>query len=445
MYGVAAAWAAVASLCFYGMESLERLLPIISVSIVFNYVVGRQLFLRRSQAILWVGIACNLLFLAWFKYAGFIVGNLAGLGFSFEIPSIILPIGISFYTFTQIAFLVDAYRGLATEYRFVHYVLFVSYFPHLIAGPILHHKEMMPQFAKPQVYHFNIEDFALGISWFAFGLFKKVVLADSIGTQANIVFDATRTGVSLSPPDAWLGAISYTLQIYFDFSGYSDMAIGLAVMMGIVFPQNFYSPYKSSSLIEFWRRWHMTLSRFLRDYLYIPLGGSRNGYARQHLNLFVTMVLGGLWHGASWNFVIWGMIHGGALSLNHLWRCVAARYNLRLPAIVGVFLTMFVVIIAWVPFRAPTLEDTGHFWRAMFGFSGGGPVVDGVSEWVLVAALGAIAMLLPNTMQIFGHSGHSSVISWRPSLSWAVVTSLALAWGVAWSITQPTAFLYFRF
>jgi alginate O-acetyltransferase complex protein AlgI len=441
----AAAWAAVASLYFYGVDSPAKLLPIISVSIVFNYIVGRLLFERRSRVILSAGITCNLLLLAWFKYAGFIAGNVASLGFSLDLPSIILPIGISFYTFTQIAFLVDTYRGLASEYRFVHYVLFVTYFPHLIAGPILHHKEVMPQFAKLEVYRFNISSFSLGISWFAFGLFKKVVLADSIGAQANVVFDAIRTGASASPSDGWLGAVSYGLQIYFDFSGYSDMAIGLALMMGIVFPLNFYSPYKSSSMIEFWRRWHMTLSRFLRDYLYIPLGGSRNGYVRQHFNLLVTMTLGGLWHGASWNFVIWGVIHGGALSLNHLWRGVAPRLGLQLPAIIGAFLTMFVVIVAWVPFRAATLDDTGHFWRVMFGFGGDGFVVGGVSEWTLAATLGAISILLPNTAQIFRHSGHSSVICWRPRPGWAVITGFALAWGIAWSISQPTAFLYFRF
>lgn len=444
-YGWAAAWAATASLYFYSMDSPGRLLPIILTSIIFNYSIGWALTSYKSRALLFGGVGCNLLFLMWFKYAGFIITNVAAVGFHFDVPSIALPIGISFFTFTQIAFLVDTYRGSASEYRFIHYVLFVTYFPHLIAGPILHHKEMMPQFAKESVYQFNFASFSLGLSWFAFGLFKKVVLADSMMPEANRIFDAGKTMATLTTLDSWFGAVSYSLQIYFDFSGYSDMAIGLALMMGITFPLNFFSPYKSSSLIEFWRRWHMTLSRFLRDYLYIPLGGSRTGEARQHLNLLVTMVLGGLWHGASWNFVVWGSIHGLCLSGNHLWRRLANRNNLRVPAFIGTFMTLLVVVLAWVPFRAVSLEQTLTIWKAMFGFGSGDVSVATKAQWLLVALLASIATLLPNTAQIFRYSGHSSSVIWRPQFAWAVVTGFALAWGIAWSFSQPTAFLYFRF
>ncbi|WP_249780620.1 MBOAT family O-acyltransferase [Bradyrhizobium sp. dw_78] len=329
LHRLASAWLFVASLAFYGWDDPYFLIPLILASITFNYFVGRAIGATHKGSTLAFGIVVDLGLLAYFKYANFIAENLAFLG----APPlhIALPIGISFFTFTQIAFLVDCYRDQTNEYNPLHYGLFVSFFPHLIAGPILHHKEMMPQFARPETYILNSASLLTGLCWFAVGLFKKVVLADGIEPHASAVFSAIDHGQILNFVEAWLGALAYALQLYFDFSGYSDMAIGLALMFGVVFPVNFNSPYKAVSLIDFWRRWHMTLSRFLRDYLYIPLGGNRLGPLRRYLNLFVTMLLGGIWHGAAWTFVAWGALHGLGLLVNHAWRST----RLQLTPIIG--------------------------------------------------------------------------------------------------------------
>ena len=290
---------------------------------------------------------------------------------------------------------------------------------------------------------------ALGASWFAIGLCKKVLLADSVAPFADAVFVAAQKGSAVSSTDAWIGTLCYTLQIYFDFSGYSDMAIGLALLFGITFPLNFNSPYKAQSLIEFWRCWHMTLSRFLRDYLYVPLGGNRRGPLRRYINLFVTMTLGGLWHGASWNFAIWGAMHGAGLALNHLWRTIGGRAGLSMPAGVGWFLTIVLVVFAWVPFRAETLSSTTAIWKAMLLI--GEPAVS-VTVNPLVAAgwivsLSSIALFAPNTQQIMSHpwtSQRGSVI-WKPQPAWAIALGCALGMSVVGSLGRETAFLYFRF
>lgn len=439
---LAAFWAALASLVFYGWDDPWRLVPLILCSIAFNFAMGRLISTSRSLAMLWVGLAGNLALLGWFKYAGFISSNLFAAGVPISPLDIALPIGISFFTFTQIAFLVDAYRGEAKEYNIIHYILFVTYFPHLIAGPILHHKEMMPQFARPSTYRFNADDFSVGVSWFAFGLFKKVMLADNIAVYADAAFKQSSTG-AISIADAWLGTLSYTLQLYFDFSGYSDMAIGLALMMGIRFPLNFNSPYKARSLVDFWRRWHMTLSRFLRDYLYIPLGGNRRGPLRRHINLFITMVLGGLWHGASWNFVLWGAIHGAGLIVNHFWSTIEEGLGWRLPAGLAWALTLLVVVLAWVPFRASDLHATTTVWTAMGGGSSAVSVVPTLG-WIWVAALGAIALFAPNTGEIF-RKGDVGNFLWRPSIAWSIAVGSAIGLSMVSSLVNPSAFLYFRF
>src|SRR5688572_7644277 len=316
----AAGWLAVASLIFYGWWNPAYVLLLLA-SIAFNYCGGVYIARlvrdgKRTQAkpLLVVAIGADLALLCYYKYANFFLqvsSDLAGTNLS--LGTIILPLGISFFTFTQIAFLVDAYRGYAKEYNFVHYCLFVTYFPHLIAGPVLHHKEMMPQFQQAGTYRINSEDVAVGMTFFVIGLFKKAVLADGIAPYASPLF------ADPGQPDffsAWGGALAYTFQLYFDFSGYSDMAIGLSRVLGVKLPLNFNSPYKAVNIIDFWRRWHITLSRFLRDYLYISLGGNRKGPTRRYVNLFVTMLLGGLWHGASWSMVVWGALHGLYLVLN---------------------------------------------------------------------------------------------------------------------------------
>ncbi len=438
----AAGWLALASLAFYGWHHPFKLIPIILISAGFNYWIGVKLSRRPGRLLLTAGIAANLALLAYFKYAAFIVDNVAPLiGVDHSPIRIALPIGISFYTFTQIAFLVDAARGKARETGLVHYLLFVTYFPHLIAGPILHHSEMMPQFRRTETYLPRWSNFVLGASWFAAGLFKKTVLADGVAIFAGPAFTAAAQGHAPGMADAWIGVLSYTLQIYFDFSGYTDMAIGLAKMMGIDFPVNFNSPYKAASIVDFWRRWHMTLSRFLRDYLYIPLGGNRLGPVRRHANLMVTMLLGGLWHGASWNFVLWGGIHGAALVVNHLWR----HSGIGLPRFAGWLLTLLVVMLAWVPFRADSLPATMVMWRSLFN-----PVsssTTSMAEPVLwIAGLFAIALLLPNMQQLLGGQIRRPLPSWRPSVAWALVFGAGLGLGIAaMEMQNASQFLYFRF
>jgi D-alanyl-lipoteichoic acid acyltransferase DltB (MBOAT superfamily) len=292
-------------LVFYGVWDV-RYVPLLLVSIVGNYTAGYFIGRKRSAArlhaargLLWVAITANLALLGYFKYAGFFVATTDRVfGGGLSVPEIVLPLGISFFTFTQIAFLVDVFRGKVEEYSFPHYLLFVSYFPHLIAGPVLHHKQMMPQFSEPKTYRINPEHLAVGVSIFLLGLAKKVILADHYAQYVTPVFNAVHVGQVPMFFDAWLGALTYTLQIYFDFSGYCDMAIGASLLFNVRLPMNFNSPYQATSIIDFWRRWHMTLSAFLRDYLYIRLGGNRHGQARRHINLMATMLIGGLWHGA---------------------------------------------------------------------------------------------------------------------------------------------------
>lgn len=441
MRSLASAWLFAASLAFYGWDDPRFLIPLIAASIAFNYAVGRAITATHYRSILLFGIVVDLSLLMYFKYINFIAENLAFLG----APAlhVTLPIGISFFTFTQIAFLVDCYRAEAREYNPIHYGLFVSYFPHLIAGPILHHKEMMPQFARPQTYRLETGKLLTGLCWFAAGLFKKVILADGIEPHATAVFDSVDQGQTPDLAQAWLGALCYTFQLYFDFSGYSDMAIGLALMLGVVFPANFNSPYKATSLIDFWRRWHMTLSRFLRDYLYITLGGNRCGPTRRYVNLLVTMLLGGLWHGAAWTFVIWGALHGMGLLVNHAWRST----QLKLPFLLARALTLVFVVIAWVPFRASSLTSTMAFWQAMLGFNGSNATPNLVG-WAWIAALAFVALALPNTIEIFArrHELTPALQIWKPSISWAILGGIAFGAGLAAILVgQPTAFLYFRF
>ncbi len=311
---------------FYGWWSTTYI-PLLLASIVFNYTVGyiiaknHERARAKSKAALYVGVISNLLLLCYYKYSNFFLGEVArSTGVHMPTLELVLPLGISFFTFTQIAFLVDAWKGKAQEYNFWHYLLFVTWFPHLIAGPILHHGQMMPQFKDPEIYRIRSRNISIGVALFAVGLGKKLLLADPISTYADPVFHAAATGQAIGPMIAWVGAIAYTLQIYFDFSGYSDMAVGLSMLFGIHLPINFNSPYKARNIIEFWRRWHMTLSQFLRDYLYIPLGGNRKGETRRLVNLMLTMLLGGLWHGANWTFVIWGALHGAYLCINHMFQ-----------------------------------------------------------------------------------------------------------------------------
>lgn len=398
-HALALAWLTLASLAFYGWWN-PQWLPLMLASIGFNYLAGRSIAARlqtedagtqtaiaaepstasgwSSRSLLIASIAANITLLVYFKYAAFGLNSVAALmGSDTHMPAGELPLGISFFTFTQIAFLVDVYQRKANDFDPVRYGLFVTYFPHLIAGPILHHKEMMPQFARPDIFRFSADRLADGCVMFILGLFKKVVLADAFGSYASPAFAVAGTH-ALTFYESWGAALSYTLQIYFDFSGYCDMAIGLALMIGVQLPMNFHSPYKARNIADFWRRWHMTLSRLLRDYLYIPLGGNRKGWARQQTNLMVTMLLGGLWHGAGWTFVIWGGLHGLYLMVFHAWRrgvgyFFGAEQHAWLGRITAPFawlLTFLAVVIAWVFFRADNVDAALSMLRGMAGLNG---------------------------------------------------------------------------
>src|SRR3982074_196224 len=352
-------WLALASLVFYSVSNWQFVLLLLA-SVAFNYGIGLLLISGRLRplprfAVLAIGVAGDLLVLGYFKYAGFLAANLNAIFSTGFTVNILLPVGISFYTFTQIAFLVDAYRGKVARYRLPDYVLFVTYFPHLIAGPILHHKDMIPQFERAAAKRPDAHFVLYGLIIFGIGLLTTTGPADGIQPLVALAFGPNAPSFD----QAWIGALAYTFQLYFDFSGYSDMAIGISLMFGIFLPLNFDSPYKATSIIDFWRRWHMTLSQFLRDYLYIPLGGNRHGSVLRYINLMITMVLGGLWHGAAWTFVVWGALHGAYLCINHAWNNygpkVAPRFA-RAADIAGLILTFLAVVVAWVFFRADNME-----------------------------------------------------------------------------------------
>jgi alginate O-acetyltransferase complex protein AlgI len=410
------AWLGIASVFFYGWWN-PAFVPLLLGSIVLNYFVGRLLdpaVWKPSEgtrkAVLIGALAANLGALAYYKYANLLSSSVGAVtGLNTPVFDIILPLGISFYTFTQIAYLVDTWSERRSERSFSSYLLFVTFFPHLIAGPVLHHAEMMPQFAGDR----KGVRFALileGLAFFACGLAKKVLIADTVAPAANRAFLLAETH-SLGMVDSWFGALAYTVQIYFDFSGYSDMAIGLALLFGIRLPLNFNSPYKATNIIDFWRCWHMTLSRFLRDYLYIPLGGSRHGPVRRQMNLMITMLLGGLWHGASWTFVVWGGLHGAYLQVNHAWRHLVSKSprlkgaierNPRLFMLGGWALTFVAVVVAWVFFRATSFHAAANMLAGMFAGAStiDAQLVDGHTAFYIVFGL-ALAFLARNSQQLF--------------------------------------------
>lgn len=345
-----------ASLCFYSYWDIRNL-PVLLFSIFANYVCGYALSRKRSKKILLLGIAFNLFFLGYYKYTDFLISNVNLLFDSrLALQHIVLPLGISFFTFTQTAYLVDVYRGETREYTKSDYFLFVTIFPHLIAGPILYHKDMIPQFSQEERYKLDYKNMVHGIIWFVIGLVKKVIIADKLAVYANLAFNSVD---KLKILDAWCGSLAYTLQLYFDFSGYSEMAIGLGLMFNFNLPLNFNLPYRACSIIDFWRRWHITLSAFLKNYLYIPLGGNRTGH---HLrNILLTMFLGGLWHGAGWTFIFWGTLHGIFICANHLWR----KTGCSLPRWLAWLLTFNAVNLAWIFFRADNFPQALKIIRAM--------------------------------------------------------------------------------
>ena len=355
-----------ASLVFYAYWDL-RFLPLLVISVAFNWFCSKWHALYPNKTILFAGVAVNLLIIGFFKYTDFILGNVSATsGIEFAPWNIILPLGISFFTFQQISYLVDLKRGTAPIYPFHKYALYVTFFPQLIAGPIVRHNEIIAQYAFDPFRDGVYERLSRGFGLLFIGLFKKMILADTMAETASFLFNDAATGNTLSFYGSWVAAAAYTLQIYYDFSGYSDMAIGLGLMFGLTIPINFNAPYLAISIRDFWRRWHITLSRFLRDYLYIPMGGNRFGLSRQVVALMVTMLLGGLWHGAGWTFVIWGGLHGLALVLNHFWE----KTSIPMPKPIGWVLTLAFVMFGWVIFRADNLETASAIMRSMVGFNG---------------------------------------------------------------------------
>ena len=466
--GWAAGWLLAASIFFYGYWMPEVTLLLLG-SIAINFWIGQRMMAangrdNRALARRWLvsGIVIDLGVLSVFKYADFFVANLnAALGTQAPLLGLVLPIGISFYSFTQIAYLVDTYQGKVTESNPVHYGLFVTYFPHLVAGPVLHHAQMMPQFARRETYVPDAGRLCAGLAIFTIGLAKKVVAADGVSPYADAVFNAADAGTAITLEEAWIGALAYTVQLYFDFSGYSDMAIGISWLFNVRLPFNFDSPYKATSISDFWRRWHISLSTFLRDYLYIALGGNRKGEVRRYVNLAATMVLGGLWHGASWAFVIWGALHGTFLMINHGWRALVGARALALLdrsrawSVVSWALTLLCVVAAWVFFRAHTHDGALRVLAAMAGLAA--PLSESTALWnaglqpgaalAWIVPLLGLAVFAPNSNRIgewllerAAHSGAARVVV--GTLGAAGVLALVLVNAERDSVS---AFIYFNF
>lgn len=460
-------WLVFASMAFYALWSVPYTLVLIA-SIGVNHglaraIASRQADPRSARRLVIAGVLLHLGALAYFKYTNFFIDNInLLLAHPIEHLPIVLPLGISFFTFSQIVFLLDTYNQQVVEHRTVHYFLFASFFPYITAGPIVSQKEMMSQYARDDAFAYRVEDLAAGLTLFALGLFKKIWFADGIAPYANSVFDATGP---VSMADAWLGAGAYTLQLYFDFSGYTDMALGLACMFGFRLPLNFNSPLKATSIIDFWQRWHITMTRFFTTYIYTPIavGLMRRSVRRKYdaalrfslvvlLPGIVTFTLAGLWHGAGWTFVMFGLVHGVALAVNHAWR------ELRLPApprILAWAVTMLVVVVALIFFRSARLDSAWTILGAMVGTSAAGsgatPLLQVTAVLPWIAILGAIALFAPNTQEILGPVRVTSdeVVAapparWRPSFLWAIGCAVVFVIALM-SITGGSDFIYYKF
>jgi alginate O-acetyltransferase complex protein AlgI len=486
-------WLILVSLFFYAIWS-PKFLVLLLLSIGINWLIGESLARQRRdipvvekmtaavKLLLILGIVFNLGFLGYFKYVNFFIDIVNNLGSSLErIEGLVLPLGISFYTFEQISYLVGIASGKGKHYSFPRFLLFVTFFPHLIAGPILNADELIPQFRKIN-YCLDFRNLAIAFTIFAIGLFKKTVIADSVAVYATPVFTAADAGESIGFLLAWQASIAYTLQLYFDFSGYSDMAIGLSTMVNIKLPINFFSPYKAIGIGDFWRRWHISLGRFLRDYLYIPLGGGRTGELRCYANLSIVMLLGGLWHGANWTFVLWGGLHGIYLCIDRGWNKFLKERSLIFESGYHYWfarmLTFLAVIIAWVLFRAKTLSGFGSILMGMFG--GNGFVLPenfadrlgflcsfgvrfgtlnsygGVKGCLLLLLVLGCALFLPNVYQfairkpcaldVYGHltDRKPAWYAWRPTFGFALVTVVVFVVALSFC-NQVSEFLYFQF
>lgn len=456
------AWLLFASLVFYSWWNVKYL-PLMLTSILFNYTIGYLLVEHESlkkqlvskKGIFITGLLGNLAFLGYFKYTDFFISNVnTVLKTNLPLLDIVLPLGISFFTITQIAFLVDCYEGLVEDRRLLSYALFVTFFPHLLAGPILHHKEMMPQFENVRNKVLNYRNLCHGLFIFFIGLFKKVVIADELAQTVKIGFD---TAPSLNMVEAWVTSLSYSMQLYFDFSGYSDMAIGVGLMFNIVLPVNFNSPYKASNIIDFWRRWHMSLTSFITTYLYAPIMRSfkRITFGKSMVATFAAMFIAGIWHGAGWTFVIWGALHGGALVVNHLWK----RRKLVMPRALGWLLTFLFVNFAFVFFRAKEISDAFKVLKGMAGMNG---ILPAAIDHFTFAAMGRGSFWKALLANLKGNDGlvwslvavlifsivfkNSTELerSFRPT--WRTLTFVVfIAFFSLFNLNKVSEFLYFQF
>ena len=424
------------SLFFYGWGNVIYL-PLIIFSILINYAIG-SIFYREISKIkkyrrllLLFGVFLNLSLLGYFKYTNFLIENINMFSsLNMQPLNLVLPLAISFFTFQQITYLVDSYYSKIDEHSLLNYANFVLFFPQLIAGPIVHHKEMMPQFSSIKNKLINYKNIFLGIFIFSIGLFKKVVIADTFSIWATNGFDIEE---SLTFIEAWVTSLSYTFQLYFDFSGYADMAIGAALLFNIRLPLNFNSPYKSLNIQEFWRRWHMTLSRLLKDYVYIPLGGNRCSNFRIYINLIITFIIGGIWHGAGWTFIVWGTLHGVAIVLNRIWQ----KLNINIGKIAAWFITFNFINITWIFFRAKEWNDAIKVLFGMFSVSTDIGSINLISVLFIVLAI-IVTIFFKNTNEL------------EKKIKIGFVASLGVSFVLFISITvllirRSSEFLYFQF
>ncbi len=444
-------WITMMSIVFYGWWNINHVFLLI-VLLIINYILGLLIWRRRrtriGKIILIVGVSLNIGVLAWFKYAGFL-GSMVSSEFSayWRLADIALPLAISFFIFQKIAYLVDVWREVVDPPDFLEFCFFVLFFPQLIAGPIVHCRDIVPQIRHENWAKDASSDAAIGLSLLAIGLLKKLFLADKLAITADRVFGSVARGDDISALAAWLGTLSFGFQIYFDFSAYSDMALGLALMFGIRLIANFNSPYKASDPVDFWRRWHISLSSWLRDYLYIPLGGNRGHYFHRFVNVAIVMVLGGLWHGAAWTFLMWGAMHAILILIAH---AVRSRFGepVGIARAVSAFVTFLLVMICWVPFRAADFPNAVAMYSAMFSMRLNFDAEPYLRDFFLLVIAGFVCWVLPNTMQIFGWykllGNTSKFFVWRPSVTWSLVVATALASSLAY-VQTANKFIYFQF
>jgi alginate O-acetyltransferase complex protein AlgI len=430
-------WLFAASLFFYGWWEPKYLIIMVG-SILVNYFIAIKIASLAEKPtrkrLLVIGIVSNLCLLGYYKYVDFFISNANFiLDTNFTLYHIILPIGISFFTFQQIGFLVDTYQRKVEEFNFVNYGVFVSFFPQLIAGPIVHHSEIMPQFLNKSVTKINFNNIARGVFLFNMGLAKKVIIADVFGKIANKGY---ANSMNLNMWESWLTSFAYTVQLYFDFSAYSDMAIGIGFLFNIELPINFWSPYKSDSIQQFYRRWHITLSRFLRDYIYIPLGGNQKGEARTYLNLFNTFLIGGLWHGANWTFVFWGGLNGLAFVVQRLYQ----KYFVPIPHYFSVGITFLFVSIVWVFFRAPNWSIASNILKGIIGLQVGDKDFTLIGSYydLPIWIAGVVLLFCPNTNQIMERFNAST--KYRFFLVFLIILNLTFM-----NSAVKQDFLYFNF